>query len=79
MPQYFFDVQDGEGVFVDEIGMELPDMETAITEARLALADMVRDVLREQSAEAVLIRIRACADGPVVLTVTLTTDLPPRT
>lgn len=79
MPQYFFDVQDGEGVFVDEIGMELPDMDTAIREARRALADMVRDVLKEQSTEAVLIRIRDGADGPVVLSVTLTTELPPQT
>ena len=79
MPQYYFDVQDGEGVFVDEIGMELPDMDTAIREARRALADMVRDVLKEQSAQAVLIRIRDGADGPVVLSVTMTTELPPRT
>jgi len=78
MPQYFFDVQDGDGVFVDEIGMELPDMDTAIREARRALADMVRDVLKEQSAQGLLIRIRDGADGPVVLSVTLTTELPAR-
>jgi cobalamin biosynthesis protein CbiD len=76
MPRYFFDIQDGEGVFVDDNGMELPDMETAIREARRALADMVRDVLREQSAQEVLIRIRDGADGPVVLSVTLTTEKP---
>ena len=73
MPHYFFDVQDAEGVFVDEMGMELPDMDAAIREARRALADMVRDALREPSSQAVLIRIRDGADGPVVLSVTLTT------
>lgn len=79
MPLYFFDVQDTDGVFVDEVGMELPDMETAIREARRALADMVRDALKEQQGEAVLIRIRDGADGPVVLSVTLTTERPPQT
>jgi len=77
MPQYYFDVQDGDGVFVDDVGLELPDMDTAIREARLALAEMVRDVLREQSGAEVVIRIRDGADGPVTLAVTLTTESPP--
>jgi len=76
MPRYFFDVQDGEGVFVDEVGLELSGMDAAIREARRALADMMRDVLRNQSAREVLIRIRDGAEGPVVLSVTLTTELP---
>ena len=78
MPHYFFDVHDAEGVFVDEVGMDLPDMDTAIREARRALADMVRDFLKEQTAQGVVIRIRDGADGPVVLSVTLTTQLPER-
>jgi hypothetical protein len=76
MPQYFFDVQDGDGVFIDDVGMELPDMDTAIREARRALADMMRDALRDQSGQAVVIRIRDGADGPVVLSVSLRTELP---
>lgn len=76
MPQYFFDVQDGEGVFVDEVGMELPDMPTAVHEARRALGDMVRDALRDDEGGGIVIRIRDGVDGPVVLTVTLTTDWP---
>lgn len=76
MPQYFFDVQDTDGLFVDDVGMDLPDMETAMREARRALADMVRDALKEQHGQAVLIRIRDGADGPVVLSVTMTTELP---
>lgn len=74
MPHYFFDVQDTDGLFVDDVGMDLPDMETAIREARRALADMVRDVLKDQHGQAVRIRIRDGADGPVVLSVTLTTE-----
>lgn len=76
MPKYFFDVQDGDGLFIDEVGIELPDMDTAIREARRALADMMRDALRDQSGQAVVIRIRDGADGPVILSVSLTTELP---
>ena len=79
MPQYYFDVQDSDGWFVDEVGMELADMDSAIREARLAIADMMRDALRGQSDEGILIRIRDGADGPVLLSVTLTTELPPDT
>ncbi|QQR37633.1 hypothetical protein JI749_08530 [Devosia oryziradicis] len=76
MPHYFFDIHDGEGVFTDEVGMDLPDMDTAIREARRALADMVRDALRDQDGAKVLICIRDGADGPVMLSVSLTTDRP---
>lgn len=77
MPQYYFDVQDSDGWFVDEVGMELPDMDSAIRQARLAIADMMRDALRGKSDEGILILIRDGADGPVLLSVTLTTELPP--
>lgn len=76
MPRYYFDVHDGEGVFKDDLGMELPDMDTAITEARRALADMVRDALREPDGQGVAVAIRDGDDGPVLLSVTLTTQRP---
>lgn len=78
MPRYYFDVQDDDGWSVDEVGIELPDMDSAIREARRAIADMMRDALREQSGEGILIRIRDGADGPVLISVTLTTELPSR-
>ena len=78
MPRYFFDVRDGDGTFVDDLGVVLPDMETAKREARKALSDMVRDALRQDAAEALSIAIRDGMDGPVVLTVTMTTQMPPR-
>lgn len=73
MPRYYFDVQDREGRFVDEIGLELPNVQAATAEARRALADMVRDALREQSEDAVSIAIRTEQDGPIIITVNLTT------
>ena len=76
MPRFFFDVKDDDGDFIDEVGLELPDMKAAIREARRALADMVRDTLREPNGDGLSIAIRDGADGPVVLSVTLTTASP---
>lgn len=76
MSTYFFDVQDGDGVFLDETGMELADMDAAIREARRALADMVRDGLRDQAEQRLSIRIRDGAEGPVILSVTTATLTP---
>lgn len=76
MPRYYFDVQEADGWSVDEVGIELADMDSAIREARLAIADMMRDALREQSGEGIVIRIRDGADGPVLISVTMTTELP---
>ena len=76
MPRYYFDVRDGQDLFVDEDGMDLPDMDSAIAEARRALADMVRDNLRTERADAISIAIRDGAEGPVVLAVNLTTIHP---
>ena len=73
MATYFFDVHDGDGVFVDDTGMELASMDAAIKEARRALADMVRDALREEVEQSLSIRIRDGAEGPVVLSVTTST------
>lgn len=79
MPRYYFDVRDGEELFVDDDGMELPDMDTAIGEARRALADMVRDSLRSAGPESVSIAIRDGAEGPVILSVNLLTRHPGET
>jgi hypothetical protein len=76
MPRYYFYMQDGDGSFVDEVGLDLPDMDAAIREARRGLADMVRDSLRETSRAALSIRIRDGADGPIVLSVTMSTVSP---
>lgn len=76
MPRYYFDVKDDEGTFVDEVGLELASMDAAIKEARRALADMVKDALRERDHDAVAIEIRDGADGPVVIAVNLTTLTP---
>jgi hypothetical protein len=43
MRRYYFDTQNGDGLTVDEEGVEFPDLDAAKQEAALALADMVLD------------------------------------
>ena len=77
MPHYYFDVHDKDGSFHDEVGLELPDMESAVAEARRALADMTREMLIDPVAEGIHIVIHDGTNGPVRLSVSLETTWPP--
>ena len=76
MPRYYFDVHDAQGVHPDEVGLEFPDMDAAIVEARRALADMTRESIMAESATDLSIVIRDGKEGPVNLVVTMTTERP---
>jgi hypothetical protein len=76
MPRYYFDVHDAQGTHADEIGLEFPDMDAAIVEARRALADMTRESIMVESATDLSIVIRDGKEGPVNLVVTMTTERP---
>ena len=76
MPRYFFDIKDDKESFVDSTGIELPNMEAAIREARRALADMVGESLRDRGNDDIAVRIRDGAEGPVLLEVSLSTTMP---
>ena len=77
MPHYYFDVYDKDGSFHDEVGLDMPDMDAAIAEARRALADMTKEMLIGAGVEGIHIVIHDGADGPVRLSVSLeTTWLP---
>ena len=76
MPRYYFDVHDKQGVHRDEVGLEFPDMDAAILEARRALADMTRESLVNDGATDLSIVIRDGDEGPVKLAVTMTTERP---
>jgi hypothetical protein len=45
MARYFFDTDDGDKAFRDEIGSELPDDQAARNEASHALAELARDYI----------------------------------
>ncbi|RYE07778.1 MAG: hypothetical protein EOP22_16405 [Hyphomicrobiales bacterium] len=76
MPRYYFDVRDDTGVYRDQVGLDLPDMDSAIAEARKALADMTRESLATDGSGDFDIVIRDGDGGPVRLTVNLTTERP---
>lgn len=74
MPRYYFDVHDRQGVHREEVGLDFPDMDAAILEARRALADMTRESLVIDGATDLSILIRDGDEGPVNLAVTMTTE-----
>lgn len=77
MPIYFFDIRDSYGLHRDDVGLDLPNMDTAIVEARRALADMNRDALPEAGDHDLEILIRDHQDDPVRLGLSLTIERPP--
>lgn len=74
MPLYFFDVRDGQGTHRDEVGLELPDLDAAIAEARRALADMSREAPVNGHGYDLEILIRDDGEGPVKLVLSLKTE-----
>ena len=74
MPRYFFDIRDGQGTHRDDTGLDLPDLDTAIAEARRALADMNRDALEHGGDQVLEIVVRHHGEGPVRLAMSITTE-----
>lgn len=71
MARYFFDIRDRDGFFADEAGLDLPDMDAAVAEARRALGEMVKDALRDGHEETIEILIRDGSDGPILLSISM--------
>jgi hypothetical protein len=76
MPRYYFDVQDTQGLYRDDVGLDFPHMDAAIAEARRALADMARESLVLDGATDLSIIIRDGDEGPVNLIVSLREERP---
>ena len=56
MPRFFFDLRDGEFIR-DDVGLDLPDIDHAMTEAKRMLAELVGERSADPSAEQLLIDI----------------------
>lgn len=67
MPRFYFDIDEGSGTIRDEIGLELPDLDHAIHEARRALIDMGREQVTAPADRPLQIIIRPSGDAPVQL------------
>ena len=73
MPHYFFDIRDNEGVHRDDIGLELPNIQAAITEGRRAVSEMNNDISHIDN-QVLEIVIRDHGEGPVRLALSVTTE-----
>lgn len=51
MRRYYFDLNDGNGLFVDEEGLECADTHAVQAEAARALADMTRDAVSSSATD----------------------------
>lgn len=65
MPRYFFDVTDGDGVFMDDEGAVCETVKDVEREAFLTLTEMARDAIRAGSNEDITVVVRA-ETGPVL-------------
>ena len=77
MPRFYFDVDDGRMIVEDDEGSDLPDLPAAEAEARQALGDLARDILRVSTPAPILsINIRDHL-GKQLLSVSLTYSVAP--
>ena len=71
MPRFFFDLDEGERVFRDEKGSDLPDIPTAREEAIAVLPDIVRAMVTGRDPKTLTSLIRD-DNGQIVFGVKLT-------
>ena len=75
MPRYFFDVDDGNSVTRDDIGLELDGPDVAEREALRTLGDIARDILVEHGSGLTLRLGIRTEERPTVFLATLTLTL----
>ena len=65
---YYFDTYDGSELTTDELGVDLPDVEAAKTEAARGLADLAKDIITDAIQRKLSIRVRDSASREVLRT-----------
>ena len=58
MPRFYFDTTDGDSAIKDELGVELPNVEAAKTEAARTLAALAKDVLPGLAVRELVVSVR---------------------
>ncbi len=66
MPRFYFDIRDGHGIEHDPVGLDLPDLDAARTEARRALAEMTQEEINASGRGVICIEIRTRRGEPLV-------------
>ena len=75
MTRYFFDIYDGKDASRDNEGIEFPNVEAAMAEARRAAADISRELMLDNFPGPIEVTIRDHTEGPSLFSVTWTTAL----
>jgi hypothetical protein len=55
---YFFDTRDGDSFIKDDIGLDLPDLQSAKAQAAKSLAELARDVLPGVERRTLIVEVR---------------------
>lgn len=58
VPLYFFDTRDEDAFIEDDVGLELPNLESAKIQASLSLAELARDVLPGCGRRTLVVEVR---------------------
>ena len=58
MPLYFFDTRDEDAFVEDDVGLELPNLESAKIQASVSLAELARDVLPGKQRRTLVVEVR---------------------
>jgi hypothetical protein len=66
MPRYYFDVHEGDRLIPDDIGLVLPDIETARDQATRALAEMARETAPGTARRDIAIEVTDDARTPLL-------------
>ena len=66
MPRYYFDVQEGDQFVPDEVGLVLPDLESARDQATRALVEIARDTLPGTFRREIAIEVKDESSGPLL-------------
>jgi hypothetical protein len=56
--RFYFDVREGAEITVDEEGVELPQVDSALMMARMAAAEMARDVFAKGKIDQLTVEVR---------------------
>ncbi|CAH2397083.1 PAC2 family protein [Mesorhizobium escarrei] len=66
MPRFFFDFMDADDRNYDDQGTDLPEVETAKAEASRALAEIVKDKVRDGICRELAVKVRSDAGEPLL-------------
>ena len=58
VPLYFFDTRDEDVFIEDDVGLDLPNLESAKIQASLSLAELARDVLPGGERRTLVVEVR---------------------